>query len=100
MSAIGSHTIRLRRSTGSLKTITQAAPVSDHGPLRVISDTRALSRPSSRCGARQFHAGFLRLEILKPQIVLIGGDGGGDDPVCTENLNPDVMVMKSAKDRV
>jgi hypothetical protein len=24
----------------------------------------------------------------------------GNWPVCTENLNPDVMVMKSAKDRV
>jgi hypothetical protein len=23
-----------------------------------------------------------------------------DRPVCTENLNPDVVVMKSAKDRV
>jgi hypothetical protein len=24
----------------------------------------------------------------------------GFEPVCTENLNPDVMVMKSAQDRV
>jgi len=25
---------------------------------------------------------------------------GGEVPVCTENLNSDVVVMKSAKDRV
>jgi len=24
----------------------------------------------------------------------------GEGPVCTENLNPDVVVMKSAKDRM
>jgi hypothetical protein len=24
----------------------------------------------------------------------------GDDPVCTENLGPDVLVMKSTKNRV
>jgi cytochrome b len=32
-------------------------------------------------------------------LVVYGGDQQAG-PVCTENLNPDVMVMKSAKDRV
>jgi hypothetical protein len=31
--------------------------------------------------------------------IIIGGEFR-KDPVCTENLNPDVMVMKPAKNRV
>ena len=37
------------------------------------------------------------LAKLLPVLPLIGG---GRTRVCTENLNPDVVVMKSAKDRV
>jgi len=31
---------------------------------------------------------------------LVRTSPGGPDPVCTENLNPDIMVMKSAENRV
>jgi len=43
--------------------------------------------------------GWIHRKIARHYVArtLVAGD---QYPVCTENLNPDVMVMKSAKDRV
>ncbi len=43
----------------------------------------------------------LRLDIIRSQYELADLKTCAQIlPVCTENLNPDVVVMKSAKDRV
>ena len=53
----------------------------DGWPLRLSPGEKHLPRKKVRTAAER-----------APNVV--------SSPVCTENLNPDVMVMKSAKDRV
>jgi hypothetical protein len=65
------------------------------GRLRIEMELRALIRPMSTenllWGALRIHGELLKLGFSVAQSSVA---------VCTENLDPDVVVMKSAKDRV
>ena len=39
-------------------------------------------------------------ENLNPNIMVMKPAKNGDAPVCTENLNPNIMVMKPAENSV